>query len=141
MQIDSTTSDLPSLANFLSLCVSYTTSPAPLRLAIRQHLPDTEDLACVLEALSGWVTGAHSMNIELLPTDVVKNARGVMIAKPATVNKRPNAPPLEKVSTSSLLNTTRLFIHIALDYIISSDIARRVVSHSLAASSFTRHSP
>jgi hypothetical protein len=136
MQIDSTPSDLPSLANFLSSCVLYATSPAPLRLAIRQHLPDAEDLICVLEALSGWVARAHSMSIELLPTDVVKNARGITVAKPLTA-KRPNGPPLEKVNTLTLLNITWLLIHIALGSLISSDVARLVVSHSLAAFSFT----
>jgi hypothetical protein len=76
------------------------------------------------------------MSIELLPTDVVKNARGITVAKPLTA-KRPNGPPLEKVNTLTLLNITWLLIHIALGSLISSDVARLVVSHSLAAFSFT----
>jgi hypothetical protein len=109
MQIDSPPSDLPSLASFLSSCVSYATSPTSLRLALRQHLPDADDLVCVLEVLSGWVARSHTMSIKLLPTDVVKNARGVMVAKPPA-SKRPDGPPLEKVSLS--LNVMRTFVHL-----------------------------
>jgi len=101
MQIDSAPSDLPSLPSFLSPCVSYATSPAPLRLAIRQHLSDAEDLTCVLEILSAWVAQSHSLTIELLPTDVVKNAGGVMVAQPRAT-KRPDGPPLDKVSVSEI---------------------------------------
>ena len=116
MQIDSTPSDLPSLASFLSSCVAYATSPAPLRLAIRQHLPDAEDLTCVLEILSGWITQAQAMTIKFLPTDVVKNAKGVMIAKPP-ISKRPDGPPLEKVS-----------VFLRFNMVIHSVIFRQVLS-------------
>jgi len=96
MQVDSAPSGMPSLPSFLSSCVSYATSPVPLRLALRQYLPDAEDLVCVLEILSGWIAASHSAPINLLPTGVVKNARGVPVPKLPTV-KRSDGPPLEKV--------------------------------------------
>jgi hypothetical protein len=37
------------------------------------------------------------MPLKLLPTEVAKNPRGVMVAKPR-VDKRSDGPPLEKVS-------------------------------------------
>ena len=97
MQIDSTLSDQPALPSFLSSCISYATSPAPLRLAIKQHLADAEDLTCVLEVLSGWVAAWHAVPVRLLPAGVVKNARGVMVAKPL-ITEMSDGPPLQMVN-------------------------------------------
>jgi len=126
MQIDPVPSDLPSLPSFLSSCVSYATSPAPLRLAIRQHLSDAEDLACVLEILSGWVARSHSLTIKLLPKEVVKNAGGVMVAKPRAT-KKPDGPPIENVLSflQTLLDASFLAL---LQHPPAHDILRRISS-------------
>lgn len=97
MQVDSTLSNIPSLPTFLSLCISYTTSPATLRLAIRKYLPDAEDIFCVLEILDGWIEKWSSVTLKLLPTDVSKNSRGVTVAKLHQA-KRTVGPPLDDVS-------------------------------------------
>lgn len=102
MQIDdSTSSTLPSLPTFLSSCISYTASPAALRVAIRHHLPEADDLVYVLEILEGWIARWNAVALKLFPTTVSKNPRGVLVAKPREA-KRTDGPALGVVS--SLLN-------------------------------------
>lgn len=101
MEVDSPPSQsqsdlIPSLPVFLSSCVSYATSPAPLRLALHQHLSDVEDIIPVLEVLNGWVTEWNAFSLKLVPTMVVKNPKGVTIAKPQRLSKA-GTPPLELV--------------------------------------------
>lgn len=46
---------MPTLTTYLSLCVQYSTSPAPLRVAIKEKLSDAVQLMAVLETLDGWI--------------------------------------------------------------------------------------
>ncbi|CAE7208021.1 unnamed protein product [Rhizoctonia solani] len=45
----------PTLQNALAHVLAYPTSPTPLRLALRNHLRDGEDLVHVLKVLDGWL--------------------------------------------------------------------------------------
>ncbi|KAF8603448.1 hypothetical protein BDV93DRAFT_606735 [Ceratobasidium sp. AG-I] len=45
----------PTLQNGLAHIIAYPTSPAPLRLALRAHLCDAEDLVHVLKVLDAWL--------------------------------------------------------------------------------------
>lgn len=59
MQVDSvavaSTSDIPPLPEFLALCVSMPSSPAPLRVAMRDHLKPVENVVAVLQVLEEWI--------------------------------------------------------------------------------------
>ncbi|KAH7344102.1 hypothetical protein B0J17DRAFT_714240 [Rhizoctonia solani] len=48
-------SNAPPLQNALAHVLAYPTSPTPLRLALRTHLRDAEDLVHVLKVLDGWL--------------------------------------------------------------------------------------
>ncbi|KAF7965939.1 hypothetical protein HWV62_40764 [Athelia sp. TMB] len=88
MQVDSVPlGSVPSLPAFLFTCVSYATSPAPLRLALRQHMPAAEDVMVVLEVLDEWISEWNAFSLKLVPSMVVKNPKGVTIAKPQRIVK------------------------------------------------------
>jgi hypothetical protein len=59
---------IPALPSFLSSCVTYATSPAALRLAIHEHLPEGEGIVCVLEVIEDWISRLVSSGDALLPT-------------------------------------------------------------------------
>lgn len=82
MQVDSeASSNIPSLPTFLSSCVLYNTSPAALRVAIRKHLSDVDDIICLLEVLDDWIAGWNTITLKLLPAGVVKNQKGIFVPK------------------------------------------------------------
>lgn len=100
MQTDSKSpSSPPPLADFLSSCVLYNTSPAPLRVAIRQNFSDAEDIVAVLKVLDEWITNSNTMKLKLLPTTVIKNPKGVMVSKP-NQGKKTDGPQLGDVCFS-----------------------------------------
>ena len=97
MQVDSTpNSELPSLHSFLASVVTYKTSPATLRSALRQHLPDANDVICILEVLDGWLVKWSVVALKLLPPKATKNPLGVFVAQPVQ-GKRKQMPSLAKV--------------------------------------------
>jgi hypothetical protein len=140
MQVDSNTSNVPSLSTFLSSCVSYTTSPATLRLAIRNYLPDAEDICCVLEVLDEWIIKWNAMTLKLLPKNVSKNPRGVMVAKLHQA-KRADGPLLGNVSSlQSRICASPLNLS-SQGYIVPTNASRRIISHTSAVRSCSRSSP
>lgn len=101
MQVDPVSSDsVPSFSALLFTCVSYATSPAPLRLALRQHIPAAEDMMAVLEVLERWISEWNTVALKLVPSTVVKNPKGVTVAKPNRIVKA-GVPPLHLVRASS----------------------------------------
>ncbi|KAG6861980.1 hypothetical protein C0995_009164 [Termitomyces sp. Mi166 len=82
MEVDSVT-DVPSLPSFLSLCVSYTTTPPALRSAIRRSLKDVEDIYVILRVLENWTKQWSNRDSKLMPSkkDIVKNPHGICIMK------------------------------------------------------------
>jgi hypothetical protein len=83
MEVDSSISQqgIPPLDEYLSLCVSYNYSHPALRLALRQHIPQGEDIVFLLKILESWIT-ARSVE----ETDLTE----------LTTSKR-DIPPLDKV--------------------------------------------
>ena len=98
MQVDTPPSNALGVSTILSSCVNYPTSLAALRVSIRQHLRDAEDVTCVLEVLDGWLETWCTQSISLLPNATDKNPRG--IPTPSTnVTKEACLPSLDKVRT------------------------------------------
>lgn len=98
MQVDSTTAapeGIPSLATFLSLCVSYNYSAPALRLALRKHMPQVEDVVCVLEVLESWISTHENEASGWVTTS----------PEPASVNEKDHSlsPKLDKVHSSIAL--------------------------------------
>ena len=87
MQVDGP-SALPTLEYCLLLTVGYPTSPAPLRLAMRRHLSEPENIVAVLEVLDGWLDKAFTSERPLFAEDKPKD-------------KQDNLPPVEKVCQKS----------------------------------------
>ena len=89
MQVDSTPMhldpDVPPLPTYLALCVSYPTSAAPLRAAIKERLTDAEGLMSVLEVLDQWVE-------EWAKREELRDRKRSEAVKE-------DLPPLEKVSS------------------------------------------
>ncbi|QRV72327.1 hypothetical protein RhiJN_00341 [Ceratobasidium sp. AG-Ba] len=64
----------PSLQNGLAHLLAYPTSPAPLRLALRTHLRDAEDVVHVLKVLDSWLKRGVSFDVwELEGLQAVNN--------------------------------------------------------------------
>ncbi|KAI0939855.1 hypothetical protein AcV5_001129 [Taiwanofungus camphoratus] len=98
MEVDFVSTDLPSLPAFLSQVVRYPMSSSALRVALRQHLADAEDLICVLTVLDVWIEARCSEEVRLLPDQVKKDLHGVPIPL-YTERKKDDLPPLDKVLT------------------------------------------
>ncbi|KAH9938085.1 uncharacterized protein B0H18DRAFT_1112274 [Fomitopsis serialis] len=108
MQVDSPSSP-PALPAFLALCVTYSTSPGPLRVALRKHLPDAEAVVCVLEVLDSWVGQWSEEELSLVPEKVKKDAHGAYVAVYAE-ESTPEMPPLDKILlfTQAILDSSFL---------------------------------
>jgi hypothetical protein len=89
MDVDSNQGWTPTLSAYMLMCVSYPTSPAALRLAIRKHLPDAQDLILILELLDGWTVGGTEEYIRTLLKSVASNV--------AIEYRGGAAPPYDKV--------------------------------------------
>lgn len=91
MEVDSSTDPgMPSLAVYLAACVRYTTSAAPLRLAVKEKLSDAEELMSVLEILNTWIE--EWAGKEQIPDSKSKRPEDV----------KADTPSLENVSISCL---------------------------------------
>jgi len=110
MQVDSPSpSGPPTLPAFLALCVTYSASPGPLRVALRKHLPDAEAIVCVLEVLDGWIGKWGEEELRLVPEKVKKDAHGAYVAVYAE-ERTPEMPPLDKILlfTQAILDSSFL---------------------------------
>ncbi|KAL6309768.1 hypothetical protein BKA93DRAFT_850203 [Sparassis latifolia] len=100
MQIDSVvpanTAGLPALPTYLALCVTYSTSPAALRVALRRHLSDAADLVPVLAVLDGWLARWGKEEVHLLPDCIKKDAHGVLVPL-YSAHEPADLPPQDKV--------------------------------------------
>ena len=73
MGVDGSEGYTPPLWSYLFACVSYPFSVAPMRLAIRKHLSDAEDLVLILEILANWIQGGTEHEMEALFKSVAAN--------------------------------------------------------------------
>lgn len=106
-------SELPSLPKVLALAVTYPVTAPTMRLAIKQHLQDPDELDVLLTVIVRWVEEWCSEELVLLPEQAKKDERGVMV--PVFTSKdKADLPPLEKVNSTylELLPCSRLTISI-----------------------------
>lgn len=106
MQVDSASStetDVPSLADFLSLLLRSNFSPTSLRVAFRRYLSDVDDVVCLLEVLDSWMGQWAGRDLRFLPTNKMmkKNEHGVLVVK--LDNKDPYADIPSMLQVSSIL--------------------------------------
>lgn len=106
MEVDSAPADSPTLPEFLTLCLSYPSSPALLRTAIRRCLPDAADIARILETLDVWLGQWAGREVPLMPSkkSLEKNKHGVFVIDIKRESKRGkgdgNVPPVSEVRFS-----------------------------------------
>ncbi|KAF9461998.1 hypothetical protein BDZ94DRAFT_1262189 [Collybia nuda] len=128
MEIDSV-SDLPTLPAFLASCVTYPTSPAILRSALRHSFNDPADIVAILKVLNTWVNQWGKRDIRLLPSkkDVIKNEHGVLVLKAKEKEVHRDLPPLLKILSflQTLLDASFLAL---LQYPPSHTILRSIFS-------------
>ncbi|KAK0491504.1 hypothetical protein IW261DRAFT_1438088 [Armillaria novae-zelandiae] len=127
MQVDSITplnADIPSLPQFLSLCVQYSCSPAALRLAIRRCLPEAEDLVCLLNVLEGWLAQWAGRDFRLMPSKKVveKNEKGVLVADIVVHEKGADLPPM-----NDIISFTQVILDSSLLTLIQHAPAHRIL--------------
>jgi hypothetical protein len=99
VQVGATSSDTPTLPSILAVCVSYSTSDAALRMAIREQLNLAEVIIPILTILDDWLVTLSSHG-----TSVIFNANVGENGPSVEVPTRPcsgkvEIPPLDKVSS------------------------------------------
>ena len=135
MDVDGTQIWTPTISAYMLACISYPASPAALRLAIRKHLPDAQDLIPILELLNGWTVGGTEEYIRNLLKSVASNT---------TIQYRGGAaPPYDKVCLRQIVRgcpnalQTISFLQVLLDasfvsllqYPPSYELLRKIMSH------------
>lgn len=120
MDVDSNKAWTPTLSAYMLMCVSYPTSPAALRLAIRKHLPDAQDLIPILELLDGWTVGGTEEYIRTLLKSVASNV--------AIEHRGGAAPPYDKTISFLQVLLDASFVSL-LQYPPSHELLRNIMSH------------
>ena len=105
MQVDAKSSDASTFSSILAACISYPTSDAALRLAMREQLNDPDSIVPILTLLDEWLAelSSHETSIILDP-DAIGNEPSVV----APAELRPSdleIPPLVKVRPQLLWST------------------------------------
>ncbi|KAF9006748.1 hypothetical protein BDQ17DRAFT_1352325 [Cyathus striatus] len=94
--------DIPSTASFLAMVLNYPTSSTPLRMAIRTHFKQAEDLATLLEISSSWLAQWNELPVRVLPTvkELRKDENGAFIFDDIVFRekKRGGLPNLSKIT-------------------------------------------
>ncbi|KAF8632319.1 hypothetical protein AX15_001941 [Amanita polypyramis BW_CC] len=121
MQIDESGKDIPSLSSFLGHCVNYRTTPAQLRLALRQEQSRTssntfgvstaECTLVILRVLIGWVQYWTDRDVALLPVDKGIREGGDWAAnEDEEMRDKGEMPKLDQIAsfTEGLLDATFL---------------------------------
>ncbi|KAG1905904.1 uncharacterized protein F5891DRAFT_1274949 [Suillus fuscotomentosus] len=120
MNVDSNKAWTPTLSAYMLMCVSYPTSPAALRLAIRKHLPDAQDLILILELLDGWTVGGTEEYIRTLLKSVASNT--------LIEHRGGAAPPYDKTISFLQVLLDASFVSL-LQFPPSHDLLRSIMSH------------
>lgn len=120
MDVDSNKTWTPTLSAYMLMCVSYPTSPAALRLAIRKHLPDAQDLIPILELLDGWTVGGTEEYIRTLLKSVASNV--------AIEHRGGAAPPYDKTISFLQVLLDASFVSL-LQFPPSHELLRNIMSH------------
>ncbi|KAJ7601002.1 hypothetical protein C8J56DRAFT_911837 [Mycena floridula] len=101
MQIDSLP-EIPALSDFLRLCVAYSSSHIPMRLAIRRYLSDGDDLVCILEILGNWMKILEGQEQKYLPSlkSLTNNEHGIPVVQdPGKKAAAGGIPSLDNIVT------------------------------------------
>jgi len=103
--VGATSSDTLTLPSILAACVSYPTSDAALRMAMREQLNLAEVIVPILAILDDWLVTLSSHG-----TCLILNANVGENGPPVEVPTRPcsgkvEMPPLDEVSSELLPNT------------------------------------
>ncbi|KAH9977689.1 hypothetical protein BGW80DRAFT_1249407 [Lactifluus volemus] len=97
MQVDAKSSDASAFSSILAACISYPTSDAALRLAMREQLNDPDSIVPILTLLDEWLAELSSREASIIfDPDTIGNEASVVV--PAEL--RPSdleIPPLVKV--------------------------------------------
>ena len=108
VQVGATSSDTLTLTSTLAACVSYPTSDAALRMAMREQLNLAEVIIPILAILDDWLVTLSSHGTSLILNAKVGNVGGngpsvEVLTRPCS--GKVEIPPLDKVSPMLLLNT------------------------------------
>lgn len=103
MQVDS---GVPLPSAVLSLCVSYAVSLPALRLALRQHLRDADELTYLLQILAGWLATWTAADVSLLPSR--DKGRRAWSARPRLSGLQAGRPPSRQGMPVSFRSSPRL---------------------------------
>jgi len=102
VQVGTTSSDPPTLPSILAACVSYSTSDAALRMAIREQLNYAEVIIPILTIIDDWLVELSSHGTGLIPNTIV-GENVVVPTRPCS--GKVEIPPLDKVSPGLFPNT------------------------------------
>jgi len=108
VQVGATSSDTPTLPSILAASVSYPTSDAALRMAMREQLNVAEVIIPILAILEDWLVTLSSHGTSLILDANVGNVgeNGPLVEVPTRLcSGKVEIPPLDKVSSELLPNT------------------------------------
>lgn len=106
VQVDATSSDTPTLSSILAACVSYPTSEAALRMAMREQLNHAEVIIPILVILDDWLVKLSSRGTNF-GLDLGVSGNGPLMVPTRLYSGKVEIPPLDKVSPG-LLPITRI---------------------------------
>jgi hypothetical protein len=105
MQVDAKSSDASIFSSILAACISYPTSDAALRLALREQLNDPYSIVPILVLLDDWLAELSSHETSfILGANATENEPSVA-APPESCSSKAEIPPLDKVRPKLLLST------------------------------------
>lgn len=97
MQIDvPTDAAISPVSDLLALCVTYPTSAAAMRVALRKHIREADELIAILAILVDWIEAWCGEEEKFLPEEAKKGEHDVLIPV-VEENKSDERPPLDKV--------------------------------------------
>ena len=108
VQVGATSFDTPILPSILAACVSYPTSDAALRMAIREQMNLAEVIIPILEILDDWLVALSSHGTSLILNAKVGNVgeNGTSVEVPTRLcSGKVEVPAFDMVSSELLLNT------------------------------------
>ncbi|KAG7097458.1 hypothetical protein E1B28_004802 [Marasmius oreades] len=75
--------DIPSLQDYMALCLRYKLSEAPFRFALKRYMKDVDDVVCLLDVLDSWIGLWTSKELQLMPSKKLleKNEFGIVTVK------------------------------------------------------------
>ena len=102
VQVGATSSDTPTLPSILAACVSYPTSDAALRMAMREQMNLAEVIIPILAILDDWLVTLSSHGTSLILNAKVGNVgeNGPSVEVPTLpYSGKIEIPPLDKVGS------------------------------------------